>query len=217
VLFGEAMEFVPGSRMVERYGTGGRPPPGVFQPSSANPTGVANTMFAPKLSPQILGNPTFRMVTQQERAMTSLSLRNPWGQKAAFATNSVRCSDAIGMGAPRSATISATLCSGAPRGTPLNNRLPSGKSGNSIPSWAHGVAYINSRKEAAQAPPPPQPDGMPMRGGWPAAGQFNRSTGGWFTGSAPLKPAADKAIATYGWKHRHWVRTSPLGACTADV
>lgn len=209
------MEFVPGSRMVERYGTGGRAPPGMFQPTSANPAGVANTTFTPKLSPQILGNPTIRMVSQQERAMASL--RNPWGQKTAFAINSVRCSDAIGAGAPRGHTISATLCSGAPRGTPLNNRLPSGKSGNSIPDWAHGVAYINSRKEAAQAPPPPQPDGMPMRGGWPAAGQFNRGSGGWFTSSTPPKPAADKTFATYGWKHRHWVRTSPFGAASANV
>jgi len=56
-----------------------------------------------------------------------------------------------------------------------------------------------------------------MRGGWPVAGQYSRGAGTWYTGKdAPANKKDNKPKAAadpiYGWRHRNFVNTSPLGA-----
>jgi len=72
------MEFVNQPKFVQRY-EAHPTPPAAYKPHSYNPAG--GTQFAPKLAPHMLGNPTIRMETAQDRAE-----KQKW-QRNGFATN----------------------------------------------------------------------------------------------------------------------------------
>jgi len=176
------MEFMP-PRIISRYDAHPGPKP-QYAPNSYNPAFASHGMkYAPKLSPQIMGSPTMKMMNAEEREAT----RGQVWHKGGYPIN--------------------TPPAGSKTRQPFNNPF------EAVSTGAAFGARLMAAAGAGGSVAPSTEEPMVTRGGWPAGGQYSRVSGNWWTTNEPIKPPkAAPSAQTYKWQHANFVNTSPLGA-----